>query len=73
MYVCLCNGVTDRDIRETLAAGAETVEEVMLCTGAGTRCGSCIATVAAMVDASQDGESPSRRCLTVIQPASSAA
>ncbi len=73
MYVCLCNGVTDRDIQETLAAGAETVEEVMLCTGAGTRCGSCLATVAAMVDAAVDQSSPSRRCLNVIQPASSAA
>ena len=50
MYVCLCLGVTDHDLRDTIADGATSAEEVMYCTGAGTRCGTCRATVAAIVE-----------------------
>ncbi len=42
MYVCLCNGVTEGEVLEAIEAGAATVEEVAHCTGAGTRCGSCV-------------------------------
>ena len=51
MYVCLCNGVTERDIHEAIAEGASTLEEVAYCTGAGTRCGSCVRAVAVLVEA----------------------
>ena len=53
MYVCLCNGVTESDVREAIAAGADTVEEVAYCTGAGTRCGTCRNAVSAMVEHAQ--------------------
>jgi bacterioferritin-associated ferredoxin len=59
MYVCLCVGVTDHEIRETIAQGAASLEEVAYCTGAGTRCGSCVSTIAALVE---DGDAPPRRC-----------
>lgn len=49
MYVCLCKGVTDRRIREVLAAGARSVGEVMECTGAGTCCGACRGAIAELV------------------------
>lgn len=58
MYVCLCAGVTDRDIRESIAQGAASLEEVAYCTGAGTCCGSCISSIAALVE---DGEEQPRR------------
>jgi bacterioferritin-associated ferredoxin len=51
MYVCLCNGVTERDIHEAIAEGASTLEEVAYCTGAGTRCGGCVAAVTALIEA----------------------
>jgi bacterioferritin-associated ferredoxin len=59
MYVCLCNGVTDHEIRETIAQGAASIEEIAYCTGAGTRCGSCVSTIAALVE---DGDTQPRRC-----------
>jgi bacterioferritin-associated ferredoxin len=49
MYVCLCLGVSDRKIREVVGNGACSVAEVMACTGAGTRCGSCRSTIAELV------------------------
>ena len=42
MYVCICNGVTDRQIREAAAAGCTTVAELTMRTGAGANCGSCV-------------------------------
>ena len=42
MYVCLCNGVTERDIRQTAAAGCRTMAELTMRTGCGAGCGSCV-------------------------------
>ena len=41
MRVCLCRGVSDREVREALACGASTVREVGRACGAGLDCGSC--------------------------------
>lgn len=42
MYVCICNGVTDRDIRQAAEAGCRSVSELTMRTGAGANCGSCL-------------------------------
>jgi assimilatory nitrate reductase electron transfer subunit len=39
--VCWCNGVTAGTIAEAAADGAGTVEEIGVCTRAGTGCGTC--------------------------------
>lgn len=71
MYVCLCTGVTDREIREKLHEGAASVVDVMRCTGAGTGCGTCVETIASMIEeqvgarpaaVSARGEPRSRPC-----------
>jgi len=43
VYVCLCNGVTDRQIREAAEAGCRTMPELTMRTGCGATCGSCVA------------------------------
>ncbi|MEO7329669.1 MAG: (2Fe-2S)-binding protein [Minicystis sp.] len=75
MYVCLCQGVTDRDIRHAIDEGASTIEEIMYCTRAGTRCGSCIPTIRAILDEDRESGAASskRRYLDVIDPVTSAA
>ena len=42
MYVCICNGVTDRDIRQAAEAGCRTVAELTMRTGCGATCGTCL-------------------------------
>ncbi|HEY0335165.1 MAG TPA: (2Fe-2S)-binding protein [Stenotrophomonas sp.] len=42
MYVCICNGVTDHQIREAAAGGCESVAELTMRTGCGSSCGSCL-------------------------------
>ncbi len=39
--VCNCNAVPESRLREAIAAGASSVEELALATRAGTGCGSC--------------------------------
>jgi bacterioferritin-associated ferredoxin len=41
MIVCLCRGLSDADIRATMAAGADTLPEIGDACGAGTDCRMC--------------------------------
>jgi bacterioferritin-associated ferredoxin len=42
MIVCLCRGVSDREIDEAVRRGARSVDEVSReCAGAGDCCGTC--------------------------------
>lgn len=42
VYVCICNGVTDHQIREAAVAGCASVAELTMRTGCGATCGSCL-------------------------------
>lgn len=50
MYVCICNGVTDHDIRHAADAGCGTMAELTMRTGAGANCGSCVDMANAMLE-----------------------
>lgn len=52
MYVCICNGVTDQQIREAVASGCANVAELTLRTGCGANCGSCIDMAATLIEQS---------------------
>jgi len=41
MYVCICNAVTERTIREAAASGVRTMSELSRRTGCSDCCGSC--------------------------------
>ncbi len=41
MYVCICNAITDRSIREAAREGASTFAELQRRTGCSDCCGSC--------------------------------
>jgi bacterioferritin-associated ferredoxin len=49
MYVCICKGVTLKTIREVVAQGASTVDEVERRCGAGGDCGSCRDAIAEII------------------------
>lgn len=42
MYVCICNGVTENDIRQAVHAGCHSVPELTMRTGCGATCGACL-------------------------------
>lgn len=72
MYVCLCAGVSDGEIKAAIRDGAETVDEVMYCTGAGTGCGSCVPTIEELI-VETSGAAKSCRRLKVLRAESTAA
>lgn len=41
MYVCVCQAVSDQDIRRAVAQGADCFEELQARTGCTTCCGCC--------------------------------
>ncbi|MCX7552784.1 (2Fe-2S)-binding protein [Marinicella sp. S1101] len=41
MYVCICHGVTEKDIQKAAKNGANSLQDVKQITGASTGCGSC--------------------------------
>ncbi len=50
MYVCICNGVTERDILQAAEAGCRSVPELTMRTGAGANCGSCLDMAGELLD-----------------------
>ena len=51
MYVCVCNALTDRDVRAAEAAGAAGDEEVFRHYGVPRQCGRCAAVIRSMMGA----------------------
>lgn len=41
MYICICNAVTEREIRECACKGATCVDDLTLQLGIGAGCGRC--------------------------------
>jgi bacterioferritin-associated ferredoxin len=50
MYVCICRAVTDKQVKATIHAGADTVEAVTRACGAGGDCGGCQGMIEDMID-----------------------
>jgi len=51
MYVCLCNGITERAIKAAGDAGARTLGDLKAMTGCATTCGSCADLAVQVLDA----------------------
>ncbi len=49
MYVCLCQAVTDREVRQVIEHGARSVSKIGRMSGAGTECGQCRPTLERML------------------------
>jgi bacterioferritin-associated ferredoxin len=54
VYVCLCNGVTERDIRQAAQAGCGSIAELTMRTGCGATCGSCLPMAGTLLDETRE-------------------
>jgi bacterioferritin-associated ferredoxin len=59
MYVCMCHAVTEKRVREEIAAGATTPRQIAGGCKAGTDCGSCVRRIQSML-----GHEGARPCPT---------
>jgi bacterioferritin-associated ferredoxin len=50
MYVCICNAVTEGQIKASLDAGAATLEGVARACRAGSDCGACRTAIEEMIE-----------------------
>lgn len=66
MYVCICHGVTEKDIQKAAKNGAETLNDVKQMTGASSGCGSCADVALDVLLASQPKPTPD--FLQIIKP-----
>lgn len=51
MYVCLCRGITDQDIKNAVAEGNESYREIRDLLDLGTCCGRCVPEARAIISA----------------------
>jgi len=56
MYVCVCNGVTDHQIREAAANGCRSVAELTMRTGCGATCGTCLDMAADLLNEAREAQ-----------------
>ena len=66
MYVCICQGVTEKDIQNAAKAGAETLQDVQLLTGTATGCGSCADVAMEVLQTAQQRKTPD--FLNILKP-----
>ncbi|EPF70401.1 bacterioferritin-associated ferredoxin [Acinetobacter rudis] len=50
MYVCLCRGITDQDIKNAVAEGSESFREIRDSLDLGTCCGRCVPEARAVIN-----------------------
>jgi len=74
MYVCVCNGVTEREIRQAAHAGCGSVAELTMRTGCGACCGSCVEMAGQLLEAARaDARPPVRDNIVAFPQISNAA
>lgn len=55
MVICLCNAMSDGDVRAAVASGATRPKDVYACCGGRAQCGCCTATIMQILRESPPG------------------
>lgn len=50
MYVCLCKGITDRQIKAAIDDGANSLKQLRKALGVASQCGKCSAITCELLD-----------------------
>ena len=56
MYICICKGVTDREIVQEVEAGARSIDDVKSKTGCSSQCGKCLFRASKLVQDTLHGQ-----------------
>jgi len=54
MFVCVCNGITERQVREAIDLGATTLQDLTVSLGVASGCGTCAEFTRRMLEQSRD-------------------
>lgn len=69
MYVCICNAVTDSDIRNAVEAGVQNMKQLGQETGCSSTCGCCRDTAREILHQALEDSREFRRLLPGLQMA----
>ncbi|MDT8448706.1 MAG: (2Fe-2S)-binding protein [Wenzhouxiangellaceae bacterium] len=69
MFVCVCNAVSDREIRDLARRGVDSLEELKMLTGCGDCCGQCADEAETLLVSARRAEGPVLPIVEAIQPA----
>lgn len=58
MYICICNAVTDKQIRKAAKAGVRNLRQLQKELGVATNCGCCKAAAAEILTEHRQAERP---------------
>ena len=58
MYICICNAITDQQIRRAAKSGARDIYALQQQLGVAVGCGSCKETAISILSESQDASEP---------------
>ena len=50
MYICICNAVTESNIRQAVTNGARSLRDLSYSTGCSTQCGRCVGLAREVMD-----------------------
>lgn len=53
MYICLCRGITDRQIKSAIEDGAQTLSHLRRHLGVASQCGKCACSAQELLDAAK--------------------
>ncbi len=53
MYVCICHGITEKDIKQAALNGAESVRDLKKSHELGSQCGKCVSYAAKVIKESK--------------------
>jgi bacterioferritin-associated ferredoxin len=60
MIVCVCNRITEKEVREAAHAGATTPEKAYACVGCEVQCGCCLDYAQDVIDEERGKRPPLR-------------
>jgi bacterioferritin-associated ferredoxin len=69
MYVCICHGITDRQICRALDQGAASLDDIQMQLPVGACCGRCVDSAQAVIREHQQGRAGARVCTRLAEPA----
>jgi bacterioferritin-associated ferredoxin len=59
MYICICNAITEREVRECVRRGCCSMDELSVELGVGTSCGRCRTVATEILNETQGQTLPS--------------
>lgn len=68
MYICICNAVTERQLKECARSGAASLDEVAFHLGVGTGCGRCRECASGMLEEMREEARAESECALAGNP-----